>query len=409
MKKKEVLAAIGIFIALWGLFAVFTARLREPSDNYVFDFFPRWYGTRQVFLEGSTNPYNVRIERSIQDHMEFEEYQPHRHNFLYPATIMYILLPFWLLPWAISISLWAGLTLTLFLVLPLIVSLMLGWRIPPLLLLPLTFCSTFLFRHSIHNYLFGQFLIFIAASWMLSWWATVHRKPFLSAIALIFSTVRPEGAIISGSILFDLLLKQRFKTVAIWTSIMAGLLALSFLQLGWWVDDMLIPLRGYDDCCLTAYPPSEMPAARFGEIVFTLIIVLWAAWMLIQMRKLPDLTRIPWSLSTIIVAYLLIFPQSKDYTLVYALIPLWVSLWSSRGHWLTSIVVLAILISPWIYFKLEWTLPNENPKEQFLTPIFTGIVLTIHWWRWSQAQIEANTDTSPKTATSNSTVAASNP
>jgi len=383
IKNKQMVVAIGVFISLWGLFAIFTANLRAPSDNYVFDFFPRWYGTRQVFLEGSSNPYSPEIERSIQNHMEFEEYQPHRHNFLYPAPIMYTLLPFWLLPWAISISLWSGLALTLFLVLPLIVSLSLGWRIPPLLLLVVTFSSTFLFRHSMHNYLFGQFLIFIAANWILSWWATTHHKPALSAVALIFATVRPEGAIIAGSMLFDLLLKRHFKTVMIWTGIMASLLALSFVQLGWWIDDMLIPLRGYDDCCLTAYPPSEFPGARVGEIIFTLLIIAWAGWMLIPMRKLPDLTRIPWSLSTIIVAYLLIFPQSKDYTLVYALIPLWVSLWSARGHWLTTIVVLAILVSPWLYWKLGWTLPDENPKEQFLTPIFTGIVLTIHWWQWS--------------------------
>jgi hypothetical protein len=114
------------------------------------------------------------------------------------------------------------------------------------------------------------------------------------------------------------------------------------------------------------------------------------------MFKLPDLTRIPWSLSTVIVAYLLIFTQSKDYTLVYVLIPLWVSLWSTRGHWLSSLVVLAILASPWVYWRAGLTLPDGNPKEQFLTPLFAGMVLTVHWLQWSKEQQAAtNSHTHP--------------
>jgi hypothetical protein len=243
-----------------------------------------------------------------------------------------------------------------------------------------------------NTYLIGQFVMFILANLIFSWWATVHKKPALSAIALIGTTIRPEGVILTGAMLFDLLLARHFKTVAIWAGILGGLLALSFLQLGWWVDDMLDVVQVYRDCCTYTNAASEVPGGRVGEIVMILVVIVWAAWMLLRMRHLPDLTRIPWSLSTVIVATLLVSTQSKDYTLIYLLIPLWVSLWSTRGHWLSSLAVLAIMASSWVFWRMKLTVNDGDPKEQLLMPIFAGIVLTIHWLIWSKAKVAASSE-----------------
>jgi hypothetical protein len=375
---------------------VATSYARWKPNDYAFDFFPRWYGARQVLLEGEDNPYSQEIEDEVQTYQQFDDPQANLPNFLYPAPIIYILSPFWILPWEISINLWTGLALTLSLVLPLAVYLILDWRIPPILLALLTFFSVFIFRHTMINYIIGQFVVFVLGNLILAWWAASNKKPAISALALVAATIRPEGAIIAATSLADLLWHRHFKTIAIFTAVMGGILIISLIQLGWWVDNMVDVLQEYSDCCTYAYPPSEAPAGQAGEVVFTLIVIAWAAWMLLPMRHLPDLTRIPWSLSTVIVTILLISIQSKPYTLVYLLVPLWVSVWSTRGHWMSSFAVLAVMTSPWVFAALNLTLADDNPKEQLLTPVLAGIVLTVHWLQWSKEQQAAtNSHTHP--------------
>ncbi|MFP4324145.1 MAG: hypothetical protein ACLFTK_16945, partial [Anaerolineales bacterium] len=196
-----ILLAAAFVLVAWGGLAWFSYNLHVQNGGYLYDFFPRYYGTREWFFDGF-NPYHVWVELQIQQRMNFEFWQPHRHNFLYPATISFILLPFWLLPWELSISLWMGGTLLAVLVMPLMFFLRLGWRVPPLLLIAVTFFSVFIFRHSMHVYLFGQFFAFIILCLLIAWWAMENHRPGIAALALIGATVRPDGAILAGAVLF---------------------------------------------------------------------------------------------------------------------------------------------------------------------------------------------------------------
>jgi hypothetical protein len=343
-RKNIVLVLIPILLVI--MLAVATHEIWVVRKNNVFDFFPRWYGAREM-LQGH-NPYSVEINKRILDEMGYAVYEPYRHNFLYPATITYILLPFWLIPFPVSISIWSGISLLLFLALPLYVFFVLDWQLKPWLLAVIIFFSAFVFRHAIDTYLIGQFIIFILGCLLLAWLAIHEDRPWLAALALVGATIRPDGVILAGAMLFDLILKRRFNTVIIWTGIMASLGVLSLLQAGYWIPDMMKNVRGYRECCLYAEPSKLIGGETFSSL-FIVVVLLWAGWLLWHLRPLPDKTRIPWSLSVVIIAYLLVLPQSKDYTLVYGLLPAWIIIWSSQGRWWSTLLVLAILCSPWIY------------------------------------------------------------
>ncbi|MBN1679847.1 MAG: hypothetical protein JW966_06115 [Anaerolineae bacterium] len=385
---RQVLPAVIILLVLWIMLVGMSYAIWVTQQDKTFDFFPRWYGARKM-LQG-TNPYSVEVNKRTLELMDYAEYIPFKHNFAYLATVTYILLPFWLLPWDVAISLWCGMNLLLLLILPFTVFMQLGWRIKPWLLAVLTFFSSFLFRHSMHAYLFGQFLLFILACLIIAWWGISTNRSWVLVLALLGSTVRHEGALITAVVLLYLFLTQRYRIVFIWTAIMGSLFVLSLLQIGFWIPDFLDNMRGYRECCLYTYPPDTLGYAPLSPL-FVIGVLGWGAWMLWQMRRLPDVTRVPWGLSVVIIVYLLVMTQSKDYTLVYGLLPAWMVVWASRGRWWSTLAILAILFSPWVYDSAGATLPKGNPLEQLLTPLFLGALLTVHWLEWRR-----QTDTSAR-------------
>jgi len=382
--KKETIAVAVFGLLFWAALAVVSHQIWVAQQEKLFDFYPRWHGAREM-LDGQ-NPYTLAINQDILTAMGYQVWEPYRHNFLYPATVTYILLPFWLAPWELSISVWLGLNLLLMLSLPLIIYLVvLRWRIPPLLLVLVIFFSAFVFRHAMNTYLVGQFLFVILGCLVLAWWQTVAGRPWLVALALLGATLRPDGAIIVAAFLFDLLLTRRYKTVGLWLGMMGGLFLLSWVQVGFWVPDMLASVRGYRECCIYAYPPDVLGIAGIAPF-FSVGVLVWGGVMLWQMRPLPDLTRIPWSLAVVGIVYLLVFTQSKDYTLVYGLLAAWVVIWAAKGRGWTVGAVLLLLATPWLYAARGATLAAGYPLEQLLTPVLLGLLLSYQWWRWKTEQ-----------------------
>jgi hypothetical protein len=210
----------------------------------------------------------------------------------------------------------------------------------------------------------------------------------LAAIALVGATVRPEGILMVAAALLDLLLERRYRVLATWAGIMGPLFLLSLLQIGFWIPDFLGGVDTYVETRIWTYPPNLIGVGALSP-VFVIGVVVWGGWLLWQMRPLPDRTRIPFSLSVITIVYLLVLPQSKDYTLVYGLLPAWVIIWASGERWWNALLVLLILLSSWLHFYIGTNLERGLPLEQLFTPIFLGVLITLSWRQWRQQNLVA--------------------
>lgn len=368
---------------MWLLFAWATdvIWISQHGDSVGYDFYPRWYGAREM-LQGN-NPYSLEINRVILADMGFPEFIPYKHNFSYLATITFTLLPFWALPFFTSLTLWSGLQLLMILALPALTFIvLLDWRIKPPLLALLIFFSSLVYRQTMISYVLGQFIVFCFGFILIAYWQILRGKPWLVALALIAATTRPEGVIFASAILFDLLLQRRFRPIIIFAALMGGLFLLSVIWIGWWIPDFLEAADGYRDCCDYTEPTQVIGVDILARILWVAVIG-WAGWMFWQMRALPDRERIAWSLSVLFIAYLLIFTQSKGYTLIYALFPIWVIVWADKGRFWTVVFAVIVLSSPWLYFGLESTFENSTQVEQLATPLILLVALTIYWRRYS--------------------------
>jgi hypothetical protein len=203
------------------------------------------------------------------------------------------------------------------------------------------------------------------------------------ALALVGATVRPEGIILVSAFLFDLVLKRHYKTVLIWGTIMGSLFLLSVLQIGFWIPDMLENIPKYRECCLPTDPPDVVGYSSWIGHLIRVGVAAWAGWMLWMLRPLPDLTRIPWSLSVVVIAYLLIFTQTKNYTLAYALLPIWVLLRFTHS-WQRGLVMMFFFL-PWLYLILDQPDGAAMPYEQLFTPLMLGGLLTYVWYQQKEA------------------------
>lgn len=371
---------IGAVAISWAILAFMTYTWLVPKQMN-FDFFDRWYGAR-VMLDGE-DPYTLDVNRRILEEKGYTgPFIPYWHSFGYPATITYILLPLVILPFPIAVSIWCGLQLLIFMTLGAIIAHLFRWRLRPALLIALAVAGVAQ-RHSLNTYVLGQFTAFATACVVLAVWLIDEDHPWLAGACLVGATVRPEGILFAAFILLDLLLARKIKIILAWAAMMGTLLALSLLQIGFWIPDFLRYTSEYGQRFVSIYPP-EVIGNTALERILVIAVVSWGIWMLKQMRSLPDRPRLLWSLSVLILIVLLVMRQSKDYTLVYVLVPTYVVMAACyRQRW----IVLAgffLLLSSWLYNALQWNMGHDFPLEQLLTPLITAMLLTYGWLSWKE-------------------------
>ncbi len=337
--------ALAIFALLWAALALFTLLWLVPIQRN-FDFFPRWYGARMMLRGG--DPYDTEaMDTLLQQESPAQVYSP-RTRFLYPAWITYVLLPFWLLPFPLAVSLWAGLQLALVIVLPGAFYSALGWRVPPVWLGVVVLVSVVGFFHTVNVYVLGQFPVMILAALLAAWRLVGSDRPWLAALALVYTTIRPEGMILAATFLLDQLLARNVRFVLHFAAIMGALFALSVFHIGFWVFDFVGGVPEYHALGRSTFPAEVLGGGAITGL-FMVAVAAWAVWTWWQVRAAPVGQRTLWRVSTAILALLLIFPQSKDYTLVYVLLPMWFGLWLGRGTGWNAILLAAVAFSSWVY------------------------------------------------------------
>ncbi len=375
---KRSIPAIVLILLLWLIVSVFTYLWLVPQQRN-FDFYSNWVGAHEM-LRGE-NPYNRQLS---DEYLEARGYPMLVHRqFHYPATITWVLLPFWVIPWKVAVSLWCGLQILLVMFLPLLVFRLLGWRIQPRVMLLVLLVSLVGNYHTVNVYVIGQFTIFVLACLIVAWWSILEDRPWLVAFALLAATIRPESAFIAGAVLLDLLLNRRFKTLILWAVLAGIVFSVTFFQVGFWITDILQAVEHYHFVSrVSSYPPAAL-GIDFLVPVIVAAALIWGAIMFWQTRALPDITRFPWRTSVAILIVLIILPQSHDYTLVYTFLPIWFLMWVGRHSSWTMALLIAVLLASWgVYFAGDSDLER---LQQLLTPLLLAGLLTYHWFRDQEA------------------------
>lgn len=373
-RTKKYLSAIALLVLLWGSLTLFTYFRLMPYRSNNFDFFPRWVGVQEMFQ--GQNPYDLVLTPEYLTQNGYSVFKSQR--FLYFATIAWILLPFWLLPMKLAGSLWSALQLLLVLLLPLRLFTLLGWKVKPLILALIVLASSVGYVPSMTAFVFGQFIAFILACLVIAWWQLVDGRPWLAALALIGATIRPEGCLVVAVVLLDQLLHRQFKVIAIWLAVMAGIFAVTVVQIGFWVPDFLSGVFFYAGEGIPSYPPNWL-GAEVLVWLFVPSVLAWGGYMLLQIQTLPVRTRLPWLLSIMLLVVLLVLPQTHNYTLVYALFPIWFVIWLGRHHPLVLPLCLFLILFSWIVRRVH--IEYLYSFQQFWVPLSLIIILTFFWVR----------------------------
>lgn len=369
-----------IFLLSWVLISVLSYFLVAVPNQNRFDFYPRWVGARAV-LAGK-NPYAQEVTWRIQEGMFGQRLNANedQHRFAYPATIAWILLPFWLLPFSTAISLWCGLGLLILLILPVIVSNLLRWKIPSYQLGTLLLFSVLFYRYSINSYVLGQFTPFVLACLVGAWWAVAHDQPMLALSALVGVTIRFEMAPLVLALLFALWRRGQRRAVSMWFGLMGMLWLLTDLRIGLWEFDFINNVTTYAGYARLLWPPLLL-GPPWAALLAGGGVLVWGGWMLAQLCCVPGDARLSWEISVVVIMVLLLMPQTGNYTLLLGLVPIWVALWSDRDQASTWLMTSFILISPWAFYLGQFILPM--PFEQLLLPLVLGGWLTYRWRSWA--------------------------
>lgn len=366
----------GFLLVAWVLLSLTTYFMLTIQREQRFDFFPRWEGSRAVL--DHENPYKDEVTWRIQEKMFGSILAPEedQQRFAYPAIITWLLLPFWLLPFPIAISLWSGLLFLLLLLLPLAVAAHLNWQVSPFRLIVMLLFSIFVYRYPVNAYLIGQFIPFLLACLVVAWWGLANEHWEITTAALILGMVRPEVILLPLLALLFLSWQRRNRRIVItWVVSIAILWLITRVWIGPWVGDFVEGLFAYQAYSAPVWPPM-IPNNTLLAITLVVGILGWSLWMWKEVDALDDTERIGWILSITILAGLVIFPQTGNYTLIMGLLPVWIMFWVNKKLVQRWIPVLIVLSFPWVFLAggkgfYKW--------EHLIVPLSLAMLLSLHW------------------------------
>jgi hypothetical protein len=374
------LKIIGLFIGVWILFSVVSYFLVVVPGQQRFDLYARWVGSRAM-LKGES-PYSESVTLNIQQGMFGRHLESHedQNRFAYTPLVTWLLLPFWLIPFPMAISLWCGLQFILLFITPLFVIASLQWRINFTSLIIILLFSTVLYRHPINAYLIGQFIPFVVCCIAIALWGIVQGYETLTGIALLWAMVRPEVTIILVlTLLFIAYQKGQTKVIVVWLMGIFILWLITHLFIGTWEFEFVEGIIAYSGYALLVWPPSLI-GNWLSQLVFVIVILGWVIWILWELRQLHHVSRSVWRLSVAVIASLLLIPQTGYYNLMLGLLPSWLLFWVMSDRILGWIPVFVVLFSPWIFHEVL-----KKPSLGFLAiPVMLLLIQSMYWLLWKK-------------------------
>lgn len=341
-----------ILVTSVAVVTVITYRHRVlPRGEDLLDFGQSWTGAH-LMLAGE-NPYDYE-------------------GFYYPATILIILLPFFLLPVYVATALWAALQVAFAVASILLWLRTLDIHLKPLLTAALMLAGLIAWRYPMISYASSNFVDFTLFCIVASAWLAGLRHDWWAGAILSLATIRSESAVIA--LLFTLYFawQHRWRFVAGAGTTLLGLLAVSFVVIGFWMPDFVARVHTYAGVAFAIWPPSLVHSAYhlplFGLMILASVSILKTAGV-----------NMPVVLSLIVVNVLMFSIATNPYVLALLLIPLLAMLRYFRSK-LSYLLWLALITLPWTRPRLRWFWDISGLIDLVLMPPLTISVFALDHW-----------------------------
>jgi len=374
----------------YGAYSTFTSRI--PSGN---DFFPRWYGTRALILEGR-DPYSYQVTSEIQRAMygRLARQDEDQVAFAYPLYVSFFVLPFALLPYPVAQACWLSALILVALAALMLMLRTLDWHPSAAGLLGLGLWVV-LFYPTARSLVLGQLSIVVLALVALVLWAMHRGNPYVAGCSLALSTVKPQMIfLIVPFLLLWAWAEGRRRTVFSFLLTMAVLLMVTSVILPTWIPSFLSGLASYESytsiyreglsplgVLISYLLPASITATITALVSAGLVAYILYAWVN-SLRRARIRCRV--LLLTLIVT-LLLPAQTGTTNQVLLLAPIlyWLARPGIAGAAKGAVGTL-LVVGPWLLFLLTFALRDgENAIMSIPLPL---AAIGLLWWTGSSSE-----------------------
>jgi hypothetical protein len=322
------LALAAVLFVLWFLIAA-TLYVTFVSKTDHTDFFPLWAGARLALFEAQ-DPYARETTTQIQQTVYGHARQPteDQQGFTYPAHLIPLLLPFWLLPMRIASALWSSLSVLMVLGLVCFLAQVSEkqWWIPALIGIS---------AHVLLVVFQGQLTIFVAACLGLAYWTYTHGRTTLAGLFLVATTIKPELVLLPAAALLVIAVSERRSGFLLGLSVGGALLVgMSVVIAGFWVPRWLNQLGAYRTYAQSVWPVEVLYrnwpiCALVGGILLALAATVerWDHEIIF---------------ATVCAINIILLPQTLPYSLTILLVPVTLTVLARHPSW-----TLAVPVASW--------------------------------------------------------------
>lgn len=339
-RVRSRLTLLAVLGGLWLIIATMLYVVFVSKTDHT-DFFPLWAGARLALFEGR-DPYapetTTQIQQTVYGHPR--QRTEDQQGFTYPAHLIPLLLPFWLLPMRIASALWSSSSV-------LLAAFLIGvlaevrWRLSWVPVL------TVLTAHVLLAIFQGQFTIFVAACLGLGYWMYTHSRSALAGLLLVGTTIKPELVLLPIAALLAMALWERRLSTLV-ASCLGGLLmmGLSVAATGFWIPGWLGQIDAY-----RAYAQSVWPIEVLYEN--------WPASVLAGVVRLGLGVKVGrWDRETVFATLCalnrLLLPQTLPYSLAVLVVPIGLVVLNDSPFW-ACIVAVASWGAVFVPYRIKMT------------------------------------------------------
>ena len=353
-------AGLLILLLLLDAYALYSIHIQRLGN--ALDYYPFWAGGREVVLNRQ-NPYDPAVMQRIQEAIYGRPALPdeNQHGYAYPAHAPFVALPFILLPFPLSASLWIASQQFLAIAAVILTIRATGWQVGRWRLLLLCLAAM-IFRYTMITVVLGQTSIFVLFWLVLALWAAQRRHGVLVGLALAAASIKPQLVVLPAlALLVSLPSRLRNRALLTLGGAMAALFIGSWLFAGNWIADYWQLLQAYQ-----GYSSTEFPLVRLvglwlpgpaSQVINGIAVVALLGWLGVVLWHGRVSGQSAYPMAAAVVGTQLVMPQTGSYNLVLLLLPAVVALyllntsrvrrrpWAIAGQ---TVVWLDLLIIPWL-------------------------------------------------------------
>jgi hypothetical protein len=323
------IAVLFILVLLLDAYALYRIHIQRLGN--ALDYYPFWAGGREVVLNQRT-PYDPAVMQSIQEAIYGRSALPdeNQHGYAYPAYAPLVFLPFLLLPFPLSASIWIASQQFLVIAAVILTIRATGWNVGRWHLLLLCLAAM-TFRYTMVTLVLGQTSIWVLLGMALALWATQEKRGVLAGLALVAASIKPQLVILPAlALLVSLRVRLRNRALLALGGAMAVLFIGSWLLAGNWIADYWQLLQAYQGYSTTQFPVAALAEiwlpSSASQMINAVVIAALLGLFAIVLWRWRGRGRAAFPVALAIVVSQLVVPQTGSYNLVTLLLPAVVAL-----------------------------------------------------------------------------------